>query len=66
MTTGNNTGPNDQLQCSYRFPKGRAETASLQEEEENTQGAKELKEKLVHSKPVLFSKPQKLWGFSLS
>lgn len=45
--------------------KGRAEIASLQEEDENIRGAKELKESLVRSKPVLPSKTQKLWGFSL-
>lgn len=40
--------------------KERPETASLQEEEKGTWGAKELKKNLV-----LASKVQKLWFFSL-
>lgn len=43
----------------------RPETASLQEEEEGTWGAKELKKNLVGIKTVLASKVQKLWFFSL-
>lgn len=45
--------------------KERPETASLQEEEEGTCGAKELKKNLVDIKTVLASKVQKLWFFSL-
>lgn len=45
--------------------KGKAEMASLQEEEESTQGAKELKENLVDRKTVSVSKTQKVWVFSL-